>query len=408
MDSVAFISGMRKVTGRWCKQRKREERQQSAQMNRRYVMTRQRGMTLKEAAWQVMEGAYRKASSNGKLPAHARQIMYAARGEILRLTEKDQLNDQYFTQTLLPAYIADHPDAQAWDVVYDARGHFAEPHDKAVTPLGTLGVRGYLSQVRHHKVAHPDVTGEKAGRYPTLGPRNRFGAVLFCEKEGFLPLFAEVKLAERFDLAIMSTKGVSNVASRRLIDALCGAYKIPLFVLHDFDVDGFKILQTLRSSTPRYQFSHHVEVIDLGLRLFDVEENHLESEPVHHSRDVQSMLTKYGVTGSEAAFLAGERVELNAFGSAELIEWIEAKLNKYGVKKVVPDRTVQVQAYRRAIEVLHLERVVKRATVGAQRKAGRADVPEDLDSSIRARLEDDPSLTWDEAVAQIAGGDDAR
>ena len=40
---------------------------------------------IKTAAWKVMEAAYMKASDGGELPANARQIMYAARPEILRL-----------------------------------------------------------------------------------------------------------------------------------------------------------------------------------------------------------------------------------------------------------------------------------------------------------------------------------
>jgi hypothetical protein len=46
-------------------------------------------MSVAEAAWAVMEDAYLKVSNNPggpPLPAKARQIMYAARGEILRLT----------------------------------------------------------------------------------------------------------------------------------------------------------------------------------------------------------------------------------------------------------------------------------------------------------------------------------
>ena len=39
----------------------------------------ERPMSVKESAWQVMEAAYLKASSQGRLPANARQIMYAAR-----------------------------------------------------------------------------------------------------------------------------------------------------------------------------------------------------------------------------------------------------------------------------------------------------------------------------------------
>jgi hypothetical protein len=73
-----------------------------------------------------MPAAYAKASANGTLPAHARQIMYAARGEIQQRTGRT-LDDQYFCQVLLPDYITEHGDAQSWNVVFDARGHFAEP-----------------------------------------------------------------------------------------------------------------------------------------------------------------------------------------------------------------------------------------------------------------------------------------
>jgi hypothetical protein len=37
------------------------------------------GMSIKDAAWQVMADAYRTASGGGRLPANARQVMYAAR-----------------------------------------------------------------------------------------------------------------------------------------------------------------------------------------------------------------------------------------------------------------------------------------------------------------------------------------
>ena len=61
-----------------------------------------------------------KASANGTLPALARQIMYAARPRIQQLSGKDRLDDKYFTQTLLPDYIAENGCAH-WNVVYDAR-----------------------------------------------------------------------------------------------------------------------------------------------------------------------------------------------------------------------------------------------------------------------------------------------
>ncbi len=54
-----------------------------------------------------MEQAYLKASANGTLPAHARQIMYAARPYIQTTADRDlgARFDQYFTQQLLPDYI---------------------------------------------------------------------------------------------------------------------------------------------------------------------------------------------------------------------------------------------------------------------------------------------------------------
>src|SRR5205814_217436 len=105
---------------------------------------------------------------------------------------------------------------RTWDVVFDARGHFTEPHTELIVPLGTLDVRDYLEGRGRDQV----FTGvpEIEVLFPTHGPRHRFGAILFIEKEGFMPLFKAVKLAERFDIAIMSTKGMSVTASRLLVD----------------------------------------------------------------------------------------------------------------------------------------------------------------------------------------------
>ena len=121
-----------------------------------------------------------------------------------------------------------------------------------------------------------------AGRFDeagisTRGPAGNISAVLFIEKEGFGPLFRSVNLADRYDLMIISTKGVSVTAARQLVDEVCSENDLPLLVLHDFDLAGFMIFGTLRRDTRRYVFSNSIHVIDLGLRLEDVEG--LEQEP---------------------------------------------------------------------------------------------------------------------------------
>ena len=218
--------------------------------------------------------------------------------------------------------MTEHPELTAdWKVVFDARGHLIEPHTGRSVPLGTSEVAGYLDNA-----GEPDWL-EPSALMPdieTCGPRGCYGAVLFCEKEGFNELFAAVDLAERYDIAIMSTKGLSVTASRRLVDRLCYRYQIPLFVMHDFYVSGLTILRTLRSDTRRYGFENEIEVIDLGLRLTDVQD--LESDAVTHDKEIEERLKRDGATAAEIEFLKTKQVELNAFTSDALIQWVEGKL----------------------------------------------------------------------------------
>jgi hypothetical protein len=74
-------------------------------------------------------------------------------------------------------------------VVFDARGHLTEPHTNCVVPLGTLDVRDYLHSFNSSD--NDDVSFEVPNNYPTHGPDNRLGAVLFIEKEGFLDTLPE-------------------------------------------------------------------------------------------------------------------------------------------------------------------------------------------------------------------------
>jgi len=211
-----------------------------------------------------------------------------------------------------------------------------------------LAVRDYLRDVRLYM--RPALQFKLSDEYfPTFGPGHRYGAVLFVEKEGFMPLFRAVKLAERYDLAIMSTKGMSVTASRQLVEELCARHDIPLLLLHDFDKSGFSIAGTLKRDTRRYSFQRNFKVHDLGLRLEDIDG--LETEEVTHTGSddaVADNLRKNGATAEEIDFLLSERVELNAFASDELVEFIERKLDGLNIRKVVPDEETLREACQRA------------------------------------------------------------
>ena len=81
----AIVAGVESVTKTWTKQRKAEERVQRARWRRADRMVHYERVTVRSAAFAVMEDAYMKASDNGRLPARPRQVMYAARPQILAL-----------------------------------------------------------------------------------------------------------------------------------------------------------------------------------------------------------------------------------------------------------------------------------------------------------------------------------
>ena len=217
-----------------------------------------------------------------------------------------------------------------------------------------------------------------------------------------MPLFEEVQLAERYDLAIMSTKGMSVTAGRQLVEELCGQHGIPLLVLHDFDKSGFSIAGTLQRDTRRYTFAQGFKVHDLGLRLEDVDG--LETEEVTHQASdaaVAANLRLNGATQEEIEFLLSERVELNAFASDELVAFIEGKLEALGITKVIPDEATLRDACHRARATALINKEITALVAKASKQAEQMPEVADLAGQVRALLDREPALSWDAAVAQI-------
>jgi len=141
--------------------------------------------------------------------------------------------------------------------------------------------------------------------------------------------------------------------------------------VRDFDKAGFIIAGTLARDTRRYEFSnvdHADRVSDLGLRLADVEVLDIPAEDVFYGKtDPRANLLEYGATDDEVEFLCsgvnwgsggyfGQRVELNAMTSGNLINFLEGKLNDLGISKVIPGDATLEQAYRRAAEAHYINK----------------------------------------------------
>jgi len=253
------------------------------------------------------------------------------------------------------------------------------------------------------------------GSFPTNGPTNRFKFALFVEKEGFDELLAQSQIAQRYDMAIFSSKGESVIATRRLVDHLSQA-GVSVLVLHDFDKWGLLIAHWLSHDSPRYKFKSRPKVIDIGLRLADVKKMGLDTdkEPLVYKqkKNPGDVLREIGVPEEEIRFLVGKqtdykhwngfRVELNAMTSRQFIDFLEMKFKEHGVEKVVPDRPTLEIAWKRAKMVEKVNAAVDTVMQEISANGSATRVPRDLAKRLREFLDRRPELPWDEALVRLA------
>jgi hypothetical protein len=404
----ALAGALKDVTAAWRKAKRSEDKDHRLSYAQIEKLKKEAERdSIKTAAYGAIPRAYALASANGTLPANARQIMYAARPLVLAATGGKCWSDSaYFTQTLLNGYLREHPNETAnWDVVFDDRGHFTEPHTGKRIGLGTLAVRGYIRSWDDEDAG--DLSLDISSLYSTVGPKNRYRNVLFVEKEGFEPLLERARVAQRFDIALMSTKGMSVTAARQLVEKLATS-GVTIFVVHDFDFAGLGILHTLGHNTRRYEFAEEPQLIDLGLRLDDVKAMKLQSEPVvyRQKKCPRERLWDYDTTQEERNFLVedyhydgwhGQRVELNAMTSDQFVAWLERKLTENGVEKFVPDEATLDAGWRRA----RLAARLREALAELKAEEDNTPAPVNLAQQVSERLSG-TLMAWDEVLALLA------
>ena len=396
-DDIFAIT--QKVTKEWTKQRKAEERGRRSRASRVYVYSDR--VTFTEVMNEILPDAYAHASGGGSYSVAKRQLYYACREEFKNKTGRE-LEYGYFAGTLLAQFLNRHSNLN-WKITADPRGTLWIPNGakEVRVPIGTLDIEAHLGKA-NRRVDPYAVNPELDNEWPSLRPHERYQGVLYIEKEGFQPLLEEAKIAEKYDLAIMSCKGQSTVAGRVFIDQTCGRYGIPLFVVHDCDKAGFEISQRLTKVSDwaeeqdrvSYRFQYSISAIDLGLRLEDAEEYELQSEACEFRGHFASDSI---CTDEEKEFLnGGDRYELNAFTSPQFIEWLEAKLDEH-LERLVPGQEVLEAAFRRAWIVARLNKAIEDTRDGATKEAKKLPIPKYLKRDIEKRMEEE-EISWDEAV----------
>jgi hypothetical protein len=381
-----------KNAARAAQQERNREREQERE-------ARAQEWTLKDAVFEVLPEAYEAGTGGGAYPLSVRDLYYEVRPRIQQYTN-DELNyENYFATKLLPRYRQEH--AALPLLYYKPRGMLYEPHTGEEIPLGTREVDEY--------------------QFPAW----RYDKILYIEKSGMLEALKVDRLAERYDMAIVSAEGYASEAIRTLFLNANKDRRYKLFVLHDADPHGYNIARTLREATQRMP-DYSVDVIDMGLKLEDALAMRLESE--YFSRQ-NALPGELELNAIEQEWFEGEqkgkktwlcrRVELNAIPVPDRVAYIEEQLERHGAtEKVVPPtkvcRRTAEEKYLATVENLvedEINRLLDTKTISARMKRiFRRRIRDDLRTvsrqSTREKLEDQRSAQWDAVLLRQIGYSD--
>ncbi len=228
-----------KVTAKWYKIRRDEERESARVWRRRELLAKKskKKQSLQDAVFGVMAQAARDTSGNGRFEFPIRNLYYSVRPLLGELGCK--LKWPWF-QEVAGKYEREHG---LIPLMYrDPRGFLIEPHTGNIIPLGTREVDRYEF------------------------PEYLYDKILYVEKKGFLSTFKYAGIAEKYDLAIVCAEGYATRAAKTLLSAGQEQRDMTLLCLHDADPYGYNIARTLQEATEACP-NHNIRVIDLGLKL---------------------------------------------------------------------------------------------------------------------------------------------
>lgn len=346
-----------------------------------------RSRSVKSAIVESLPAAIEKASGAGQHRYSQRQLFYAVRPSLIEEFEKEP-DYGYFCQVITDLEAERGGDLPG--IYRDARGILYHPHTGDEISLGTRSVETYTR------------------------PEWTFKHVLYCEKEGLFPVLRDARFPERFDCALLTSKGFASRAARDVLDLLGdGEEEVTFFAVHDADGYGTKIYEALQEAT-RARPGRRVHVENLGLEPAEAREMDLQIETFQPKGDRVVPVAAY-VPEEDRVWLQTSRVELNAMDSAQFLGWLEGKFRAHTNGKLVPPRSVLRARLREetrgAIEAKLTEQVLRQArldervarvlgSVDAEMQTRRAIAR--LDAGVRKRLADEPDLSWTEPIVERA------
>lgn len=404
----------------------REEQRQLRQKVREaeQAKRRERGEkpTKRDVIFSLLLPTYLAETENEGLRISCRNLFYAVRPlyQVIDVRpskdgngeESTELNFGYFSQCVAEFRKEQH---KLTRLDYKARGTLYEAHSRREIPIGDKELRDY-----------------------TL-PRHEYAGILFIEKEGVWETLKEtggVELAKKYDLIVVSCVGYANEAARRLLDQAGNDAGWKIFIWHDADPYGYNICRTAGEATERMP-DHHVDVIDIGLRLEEGLAMGLPTEtftrknalpagilPVLTDKELDLFTgDEYELKTAQGKFRREwrncQRIEINAIKVRDRVGFLESKIAPaFQSKPLAPGETSTpltrptIETIRANVDAL-LARTIRdqiRAAIAeridlnaiAELAKSEVRIPAIADADLQAALDTNPAAPWRDIVRQYA------
>ncbi len=328
-DIAEAMSAQQRQAAARRQQRQREETQQlqianrAARQERRAQIEAQKAErrarpSIRDVVVKLLPDALKIEEASGLL-FNTRRLVYRIRDQVRQRT--GQVLEQNYFDKLLTEIEAERGDLSPL-LIREARGYFSIPHDGRDTPLGTLTVREFQR------------------------PPWRFNKIVAIEKNDLRLMLKQAGWDKRHDAVLMSAVGFNTRAARDLIAEMNEPLRV--YSVHDADGPGTVIQHTLQHATLA-RAARKIEVIDLGLQPWEGLALALavEKVPIRYAKNGEPIRRPVGAYIRERTdraptgetweeWLQHSRVELNAFTSAELIDWLDNKMAELGDGKLIP------------------------------------------------------------------------
>lgn len=270
-----------------------------------------------------LDEAFMLASTNGKYAITARQIWYKMR-ELSGIKETSSTYRD-FTQEILTDWINEHPQYES-KVNFSDRGNFYIGNEQ--NGLGTANVRNFIDQIDSKSNSFQCYGGISSDVFikDEFNIEYKYDKVLYIEKTGFDAIFKAENIMEKYHMVVVSGQGFSTRAAKTLLYTL-QKRGLKLYCMHDLDISGVQICETLR--IPNDKFQYPIEIEDLGICIDDVAQYGIKPEEVEKkSADTDKLVN---MSEEYRTFFDGgnhyRRVELNAFTTEQILEILDIKLS---------------------------------------------------------------------------------